>query len=65
MLPVNLVREVPIDDTRPSWFWKVVAGAALSSFIAVVLLAWYATTHRPRRIEYVTLEIPSQCGAAR
>lgn len=62
MLPENLIREVPIQSDRPSWFWKVVAGAALSSFVAVVLLAWYATNHR-KRVEYVRFEVPSMCGA--
>lgn len=60
MSPVQLIREVPAQV--PSWFWKVVAGAALCSLMTVVLLAWQGS-RQPRRV--VTVELPSLCGVAR
>jgi hypothetical protein len=54
MQPVNLVREVPTQLEVHAWFWKVVAGAALCSFMAVVLLAWQQSHVRTRHVHVVT-----------
>ena len=59
MLPVPLCREVPIQAELSAMFWKVVAGAALASFLAVVLFAWDVSRH-PRKVMIV--EVPSSCA---
>lgn len=63
MMPASLIREVPTEhELHPhAWFWKVVVGAALASFFAVVLLAWHASRH-PR---VVVAPVPSACKVAR
>jgi hypothetical protein len=62
MQPVTLVREVPTRFEAPAWFWKVVAGAALSSLMSVVLLAWHTSHVRTRHVHVVT---HAMCGAPR
>ena len=50
MTPFTLHKETPTRRTWPRTAWAIVAGAALSSLIAVVLLAWQASrTMMPRR----------------
>ena len=58
MLPAEFIREVPTEVEGHPWFWKVVAGAALASFLAVVLLAWHVA-RQPRKV--VVIEVPSLC----
>ena len=56
MTPLSLIREAPV---RSEWslVWKVAAGAALSAFAAVVLLAWH-TSRQPKRYEVATIYLP-------
>jgi hypothetical protein len=59
MTPVPLAREVSV-PFEASVFWQIVAGAAVASFLAVVLLAWHVTA-RPTRVELV--KVPGECSA--
>jgi len=60
MLPVSLVREVPADPDDMSVFWKIIAGAALASFLTVLLLAWHISRQPPERL---TAHAPVACEA--
>ena len=59
MTPAPLAREVAV-PFEASVFWQIVAGAALASFLAVVLLAWHVTT-TPARVEVV--KVRGECSA--